>query len=35
VTEGALSASKAAEVLGVTARTLNNWLDQGEHANVA
>jgi Zn-dependent peptidase ImmA (M78 family) len=34
VTEGALSESKAAELLGVSARTLNDWLDQGEHANV-
>jgi Zn-dependent peptidase ImmA (M78 family)/transcriptional regulator with XRE-family HTH domain len=35
VSEGALSESKASEVLGISARVLNDWLDQGEHANVA
>jgi Zn-dependent peptidase ImmA (M78 family)/DNA-binding XRE family transcriptional regulator len=35
VSEGALSESKAAEVLGISARVLNRWLDAEAHATSA
>ena len=35
VTEGALSESRAAELLGISVRELNRWLDEGAHAAVA
>jgi Zn-dependent peptidase ImmA (M78 family)/DNA-binding XRE family transcriptional regulator len=35
VSEGALSESRAAELLGVSARTLGKWLDEGAHADIA
>lgn len=33
VTEGALSESRAAELLGIPARELDRWLDEGAHAD--
>jgi len=35
VSEGALSESRAAELLGVRTRTLSKWLDEGTHAAAA
>lgn len=35
VTEGALSESRAAELLGISVRELDHWLDEGTHAAVA
>ncbi len=35
VAEGALSESKAAELLGISVRTLDKWLDEGAHAQSA
>jgi Zn-dependent peptidase ImmA (M78 family)/transcriptional regulator with XRE-family HTH domain len=35
VTEGALSDSRAAELLGISVRELDRWLDEGAHADAA
>lgn len=35
VSEGALSESKAAELLGISVRMLSKWLDEGAHADAA
>jgi len=35
VTEGALSESRAADLLNITVRELNRWLDEGAHADAA
>lgn len=35
VAEDALSESRAAELLGISVRTLNKWLDEGKHSEAA